>query len=71
MADAIHIACPHCDTVNRVPAGRLAEGANCGRCKRPLFMRQPLELDAWRCMSAAATFRWWSTSGRHGADRAG
>jgi thioredoxin 2 len=48
MADAIHIACPHCDAVNRVPTARLAEGGNCGRCKQPLFTRHPIELDAAR-----------------------
>ncbi len=48
MADAIHIACPHCDAVNRVPAARLSEGGNCGRCKKPLFAGVPIELDAER-----------------------
>ena len=41
-----HLVCPHCDSVNRVPAERpLAEG-RCGRCHRPLFTGRPLQLDA-------------------------
>jgi len=48
MADALHVVCPHCDAVNRVPAERLAQGGNCGRCKQALFPRQPVELDAAR-----------------------
>lgn len=37
--------CPHCGAVNRVAAERLADGPNCGRCKRPLFTGQSLLLD--------------------------
>jgi len=48
MADALHVVCPHCDAVNRVPAERLSQGGNCGRCKQPLFARQPVELDVAR-----------------------
>lgn len=48
MAEALHVVCPHCDATNRVPAERLADGGNCGRCKQPLFARQPIDLDAER-----------------------
>jgi thioredoxin 2 len=37
--------CPHCGAVNRVPAGRLAEGPVCGRCRGRLFEGRPLALD--------------------------
>ncbi len=40
-----HVVCPHCGGVNRVPADRLAGGGKCGRCKSPLFQRQPLAVD--------------------------
>lgn len=43
------IACPHCLTLNRVPADRLAAGdthATCGKCHRSLFTGTPLALDA-------------------------
>jgi thioredoxin 2 len=43
--DAIEIACPHCATVNRVPAERLGEAPTCGRCKAKLFEGKPVELD--------------------------
>lgn len=32
-----HIVCPHCDSVNRIPAGRAAADAKCGVCHKPLF----------------------------------
>ncbi|GAB4166655.1 MAG: thioredoxin TrxC [Rhodocyclaceae bacterium] len=48
MSEASNVVCPHCDAVNRVPAARLADRPNCGRCHRPLFAGQPVELDAAR-----------------------
>lgn len=44
MSEALHIVCPHCLSVNRVPHERLGSG-RCGRCKQPLFNGRPLELD--------------------------
>ena len=46
MTAALHLVCPHCDAVNRLPAGHLAEDPACGRCKAPLFEAQPLEVNA-------------------------
>lgn len=48
MVDAMHIVCPHCLAVNRVPVERLAERPTCGRCKESLFTGQPMELDTAR-----------------------
>jgi len=45
MSDALHIVCPHCHSVNRVPRERLASGGKCGRCKQPLFEGEPVNLD--------------------------
>lgn len=45
MADSLHIVCPHCEAVNRVPVLKLAAGGNCGVCRQPLFTGQPIELD--------------------------
>jgi len=42
----LHIACPACHGLNRVPAARLGEAPRCGRCHRPLFDAHPLALDA-------------------------
>jgi thioredoxin 2 len=44
VSDRLHAVCPHCDAVNRIPAGRLADGAKCGRCKRALFEGRPAVL---------------------------
>lgn len=44
MPDTLHVVCPHCDSVNRVPSDRLGPGAKCGRCKQLLFDGVPLEL---------------------------
>ena len=38
MSDqARHIVCPHCASVNRVPADKDARAAQCGRCHQRLF----------------------------------
>ncbi|HWQ39567.1 MAG TPA: thioredoxin TrxC [Burkholderiales bacterium] len=39
-----HVPCPHCDTLNRVPAARLGDGPKCGKCKQPLFAGAPFVL---------------------------
>lgn len=46
MPQTLHIPCPHCHAANRVPAERLGERPNCGRCKSPLFTGHPVDLDA-------------------------
>jgi thioredoxin 2 len=40
-AEAPHIVCTGCEAVNRVPAGKNASAAKCGRCHRPLFSGKP------------------------------
>ena len=37
MNQSLHVVCPHCDTVNRVPRAKLAAGGRCGACHQPLF----------------------------------
>jgi len=46
MTDALHIVCPQCDAVNRVPTGKLGEQPTCGKCKQNLFDAHPVELNA-------------------------
>jgi thioredoxin 2 len=46
MSDALHIVCPHCEAVNRIPSTRLGEAPKCGKCHQPLFTGQPVELNA-------------------------
>jgi len=45
MTDALHIVCPHCDGINRVPAEKLISQPVCGKCKKPLFNAHPVELN--------------------------
>jgi thioredoxin 2 len=44
MAEALHLVCPHCEKINRIPATRLGEGPKCGHCHQPLFTGHPAEL---------------------------
>jgi thioredoxin 2 len=46
MSDPLHLVCPHCDAVNRLPADRLAEKPVCGKCGQALFAGQPIDLNA-------------------------
>ncbi|HYB99606.1 MAG TPA: thioredoxin TrxC [Candidatus Limnocylindrales bacterium] len=46
MADSLHVVCPGCDAINRLPAAKLADHPTCGRCKRALFQGHPLELNS-------------------------
>jgi thioredoxin 2 len=44
MPTSLHIVCPACNTINRVPDERLAQAPVCGNCKKPLFTGHPVEL---------------------------
>jgi thioredoxin 2 len=46
MPEALHLVCPQCDAINRLPAQRLGEAPVCGRCKAALFSTQPVEVGA-------------------------
>ena len=46
MSANLHIACPHCDTTNRVLPERAGPEAMCGKCKLPLFTGHPVVLTA-------------------------
>jgi thioredoxin 2 len=48
MDGSLHIVCPHCDTINRVPHARLKEGGRCGQCRQALFGDHPVALDTAR-----------------------
>jgi thioredoxin 2 len=45
MSGPLHVVCPHCDKINRVPRDRLGAGGKCGACHRPLFEGRPLDLN--------------------------
>ena len=43
-SNSVHIVCPHCHAINRVPMERLNAAPKCGACHRALFVGQPVEL---------------------------
>lgn len=44
MNESMHIVCPQCDVINRIPSARLSEAPKCGKCHRPLFDGHSVEL---------------------------
>ena len=46
MSDTLHVVCPVCQAVNRIPASRLGDRPVCGKCRQPLFAGAPVEVDA-------------------------
>lgn len=42
----MHVVCPSCLSVNRLPRERLVEAPRCGRCHESVLPEQPLELQA-------------------------
>jgi thioredoxin 2 len=44
----MHVVCPHCDAINRIPRERLGEAPKCGGCHAPLFTDHPLALTTAR-----------------------
>ena len=43
-SDPLHVVCGHCDSVVRLPAGRLGEAPHCPKCHSALFHGKPLSL---------------------------
>jgi thioredoxin 2 len=43
---ACYIVCPHCTSINRVPAARDARQAKCGHCRQMLFTGHPTPVSA-------------------------
>lgn len=46
MNDSLHIVCPACAAINRIPSLRLAEQPRCGKCKQVLFNGKSIDLKA-------------------------
>jgi thioredoxin 2 len=46
MNEQVHLVCPHCRSINRLPQTRLTERPNCGQCHRALFTGHPITLTA-------------------------
>ncbi|MBM3545643.1 MAG: thioredoxin TrxC [Alphaproteobacteria bacterium] len=55
MTESRIIPCPSCDTLNRVPVDRLAEGGKCGSCGKALFPGKPVALSTARFDKHAAS----------------
>jgi len=45
VSAVLHVVCPHCDGVNRVPRDRLGDQPKCGNCHQPLFDAKPVVLN--------------------------
>lgn len=48
MTDSLHVVCPQCDSINRIPQSKLGAGGKCGVCHQALFSGKPLELNRAR-----------------------
>lgn len=44
MDNQNHIACPHCNAINRIPETRLGDNPRCGQCKQTLLTGKPVTL---------------------------
>jgi thioredoxin 2 len=42
----VHVVCPSCSAVNRIPPDRPAAQAKCGTCHHPLFQGKPVTANA-------------------------
>lgn len=42
----VHLPCPHCNSINRIPAERIHEQPKCGQCAAALVDGKPVELNA-------------------------
>ncbi|MEI7969389.1 MAG: thioredoxin TrxC [Betaproteobacteria bacterium] len=40
----MHLVCPHCLSVNRIPEDRLADRPRCGKCSSPVLPGEPITL---------------------------
>jgi len=46
VSDAMHLVCPQCLSVNRVPRNRLGDSPKCGKCGGAVFRGGSLAVDA-------------------------
>jgi len=55
-SSSLTIPCPHCHTLNRVPAEKRGQGGQCGQCHKPLLPGRPIDLDSGPCRAVAPVF---------------
>ena len=46
ISASLHLVCPQCQAINRIPASRLIEQPACGKCRQSLLTGTPIELTA-------------------------
>ncbi len=46
MSASYELVCPHCQAINRVPADRLGDSPQCGKCGQSVLPGQPVILTA-------------------------
>lgn len=46
MTESVHVVCPHCQAINRLPADKLDRRPGCGQCHEALFTGEPVSVDA-------------------------
>jgi thioredoxin 2 len=46
MSESRLVICPACNSINRVPVSKIRSAPSCGRCSKPLFQGEPLDVDA-------------------------
>jgi thioredoxin 2 len=44
MSESLLVPCPHCNGLNRIPANRLSDTPQCGRCKNEVLPAAPFDL---------------------------
>lgn len=44
MNEKLHLTCPHCGAVNRIPEARLHDAPKCGKCKKVILLSEPVVL---------------------------
>ncbi|MEW9796639.1 thioredoxin TrxC [Alteromonas sp. CYL-A6] len=44
MTDPVHVVCPSCQAINRLPRARLRDSGHCGKCKHVLLPAEPVTL---------------------------
>ena len=46
MSETLHVVCPQCAAVNRLPQAKLSDDPKCGACKHRLFVGEPVALNS-------------------------
>ncbi|MBE9550285.1 MAG: thioredoxin TrxC [Proteobacteria bacterium] len=50
MTQPVHVVCPSCNTINRIPAEKMTADPACGKCSKPMFPGKPIDLNAGNFM---------------------